>query len=527
MRLDIPDIYWHGPKDRILSLTFHPSGETLVTAGTVDSEGQKTFIRQWEINYDKGFDMSQEEKDNKKNHKNVKYLGDLTGGHESTVNCVRFSPNGKYLASCADDNSVIIWNLRRRVIEFGSDKTEITWCPFKILKSHTSGVYDLVWSRDSQYLVTGSIDNTAILWSVEKAKKIQILEGHKHYVQGVCIDPKFKYIVTLSSDRTAKIYKHAKTKKNVAFYHDATLKRLEYKKEAQNQQNLGCATPIKNNNMEEEEDVNNKDNKENPNHNISNSFSIFLDETLLNTFFRRLDWSPDGSFLLVPAARYKESADSETRTVVYVFRRGDLANPCFCIPTNGKPALCVRFCPKLFKKDTTNARNSVNMFDIPYKMVFAVATTDSILLYSTQSLVPVILVSNIIGNIHFAPLTDISWVGSKMMGVSSSDGYCSFMLFDKNDLGEELPIEDYDEELRKLMFPDYKTEEEEAEERKTAEEKTANTGMLIEETPKILVKAPETVPVSQPGSVPSASGSTIQIIGGKKKIVPKVLATFN
>ena len=45
MRLDIPDIYWHGPKDRILSLTFHPSGETLVTAGTVDSEGQKTFIR--------------------------------------------------------------------------------------------------------------------------------------------------------------------------------------------------------------------------------------------------------------------------------------------------------------------------------------------------------------------------------------------------------------------------------------------------------------------------------------------------
>lgn len=98
----------------------------------------------------------------------------MVGGHESTVNCVRFSPNGKYLASCADDNSVIIWNLRRRVVEFGSDKTEISWCPYKILKSHTSGVYDLVWSRDSQYLVTGSIDNTGILWSVEKG--INLLE---------------------------------------------------------------------------------------------------------------------------------------------------------------------------------------------------------------------------------------------------------------------------------------------------------------------------------------------------------------
>jgi len=49
-------------------------------------------------------------------------------------------------------------------------------------------------------------------------KKVQILEGHKHFVQGVCIDPKFKNIVTISSDRTARIWKHAKTKKNVGFY---------------------------------------------------------------------------------------------------------------------------------------------------------------------------------------------------------------------------------------------------------------------------------------------------------------------
>jgi len=72
------------------------------------------------------------------------------------------------------------------------------------------------------------------------------------------------------------------------------------------------------------------------------------------------------------------------------------------------------------------------------------------------------------------------------------------------------------------MFPDYKTaEEEEAEERKVAEEKAGT--MMVEEVPKILIKTPETVPAA----VPSTSGSTIQIVGGKKKIVPKVLATFN
>jgi len=57
------------------------------------------------------------------------------------------------------------------------------------------------------------------------------------------------------------------------------LKRLPYKREAQNpQQIMECPTPKRT--MEEE----GEDNKENPNHNISNSFSIFLDETLLNTY---------------------------------------------------------------------------------------------------------------------------------------------------------------------------------------------------------------------------------------------------
>jgi len=73
------------------------------------------------------------------------------------------------------------------------------------------------------------------------------------------------------------------------------------------------------------------------------------------------------------------------------------------------------------------------------------------------------------------------------------------------------------------MFPDLKTEEEN-EEKKQADEKNA---MQIEEAPKIVVKTTETVPASLPGNVPTVSGSTVQIVGGKKKIVPKVLATFN
>ena len=117
-----------------------------------------------------------------------------------------------------------------------------------------------------------------------------------------------------------------------------------------------------------------------------------------------------------------------------------MATPCLLIPTNNKAALCVKFCPKIFKKDPVSP-NTVELFDLPYKMIFAVATTDAILVYSTQSLVPIVVVSNILGNTHFAPLTDMSWKETKMLGVSSSDGYCSFLIFDKQELGEELPIE--------------------------------------------------------------------------------------
>lgn len=42
---------------------------------------------------------------------------------------------------------------------------------------------------------------------------------------------------------------------------------------------------------------------------------------------------------------------------------------------------------------------------LPYRMVFAIATLDSILLYDTQQTAPF----GFIGNIHYAALTDVAW----------------------------------------------------------------------------------------------------------------------
>lgn len=46
-----------------------------------------------------------------------------------------------------------------------------------------------------------------------------------------------------------------------------------------------------------------------------------------------------------------------------------------------------------------------NIFQLPYRMVFAVASEDSILLYDTQQALPFGLVSNI----HYHTISDLTW----------------------------------------------------------------------------------------------------------------------
>jgi chromatin assembly factor 1 subunit B len=68
----------------------------------------------------------------------------------------------------------------------------------------------------------------------------------------------------------------------------------------------------------------------------------------INTYFRRLAWSPDGSFMVVPCGQYKEGStkDGKVAAVAYVYARSHLGSPVACLPTypigKGDPAVAVR-----------------------------------------------------------------------------------------------------------------------------------------------------------------------------------------
>lgn len=98
------------------------------------------------------------------------YQYDLSGGHSKTVNCVRFAPNGQYLASGSDDQLVIIWQLKPMPVEFGKIEEKVQWGQPRQLRGHVGDVMDLSWSNDSSYLVSGSLDGSAIMWSIQGGK---------------------------------------------------------------------------------------------------------------------------------------------------------------------------------------------------------------------------------------------------------------------------------------------------------------------------------------------------------------------
>ena len=72
---------------------------------------------------------------------------------------------------------------------------------------------------------------------------------------------------------------------------------------------------------------------------------------------------------------------------------------------------------------------------LSYKLVFAVATSNEVLIFDTEIVEPF----GIIGNLHYTPLTDLSWSeDGNLLMVSSTDGFCSYVSLSSDMLGTRL-----------------------------------------------------------------------------------------
>jgi len=519
MRIEIPQIFWHGNRDRIMSIDFYPNSNYLVTSGA-ESEN-KMFVKLWRIeqilidntnlntqqlpqNPQNGQNPNQNGEDNANpnqnnnnvNNNNLQTLTDpennsnirikpefeyeLNGAHISTVNICRFSPNGKYLATGSDDNTIIIWVQKLRPTTFGSTEEKISWCNHKILRGHSGDVYDLSWNPESKYLISGSVDNYCMIWNIEKAKCVNRFMDHEHFVQGVSWDPRNKYILTQSSDKSVRFYKNTQSKLEMKFIYINQLKRFEIKNKnnSNNINNNNENSTNKNNEKLEQnkKEDNNKmiieEEKNNMNKNIINSSNkkekekdnnqknvlsyhyYFADEDQCNTFVRRSSFSPDGKICLLVSGVMQNPLDkNELNFVVWGVSRKDFSRPKFYIPTLNKSSTCVRFCPLIFHKKEKNDSSCPALLELNYVMIFAIGTNDSVFIYGTDSIKPRYALTNI----HYQSITDLAWNGDKMLAISSSDGYISFVSFEENELGIPFKPEEinWDDEKFKKQYELY------------------------------------------------------------------------
>ena len=107
------------------------------------------------------------------------YKYDLRG-HTGAVYTVRFSPNGRLLASGSFDQTVRCWDIEKPL------QQEETLC----LQEHSHNVTDLSWSADSSLLLSGSYDHTVRLYDMSTGRAAGVwMVPEGAFVQSVRFSP--------------------------------------------------------------------------------------------------------------------------------------------------------------------------------------------------------------------------------------------------------------------------------------------------------------------------------------------------
>ncbi|KAK3595749.1 hypothetical protein CHS0354_025378 [Potamilus streckersoni] len=359
----------------IFSVDIHPDGTRFATGGQGNDAGKIIIWNMGPVRDEK------EEKD-----EDVPKSLCQMDNHLACVNCVRWSRDGKYLASGGDDKLVMIWQTSRYGVGstvFGSDSKIVeSWRPVHTLRGHSGDVLDLAWSSGDVWLASCSIDNTIVIWNGEKfPEQVAVLKGHSGLVKGVTWDPVGKYIASQSDDKSLRVWRTR-----------------DWQMEA----------------------------------NITEPFQ----ECGGTTHVLRLDWSPDGNYIVSAHAM-----NNSGPTAQIIERQEWKATLDFV--GHRKAVTVVRFNPMILSKCLKKDGGKPQQYSC-----CAIGSRDrSLSIWLTALKRPLVVTHDLFKN----SILDISWSSSGMeLLTCSCDGTVAYLDFTPEELGTPMPKKEVNQNLEKI-----------------------------------------------------------------------------
>ncbi|KOB87707.1 hypothetical protein PFDG_04140 [Plasmodium falciparum Dd2] len=259
----------------------------------------------------------------------IKCLGRFIG-HSGEINCVRFNKNGRYIASGGEDKFLYIWEKSKKPknIPLGYD---ISFLDYKewwnvVGSFRCSGVINsIIWSNNDTLYVANEDNNINIIDFVKNTNcKVQVLEGHSEAYKKKTKNKKEKADEDEEEANNNEDVEEQQT--DVGEEHiEGHLNNNIVLNSNINKMNNSNNLKMNNSNTIKMNNSFNQENNVKPYQQIHTKFmskkhledgeeeqeeeeeekkfkrSLFSSEEMLPSFFRRIDFSPNGEFLITPS----------------------------------------------------------------------------------------------------------------------------------------------------------------------------------------------------------------------------------